>query len=213
MAQADGTPGVQKISVKHEEIMNHLMLNPTHQLGDVARHFGLTQAWLSCIIHSEAFQARLAEKKEAVFNGTVLPIKEKLAVLAHKALDQLETQMPVMKPETVAAIADSTLDRLGYGSKVVPQPPGAPAGGGSVTINIGGNLRDELIEARRLIGARSAIQPALEVIVDGQPAPLGIGGPKEVPQPDMAQLREAGPAIPLAGNPSPGPAIASGAEV
>ena len=50
MAQVDGTPGVQKLSVKHTDVMNFMLANPLVKLADVARHFGMTQPWLSCII-------------------------------------------------------------------------------------------------------------------------------------------------------------------
>ena len=209
MAQVDGTPGVQRVSTKHVEIMNYMLLNPTHKLADVARHFGLTQPWLSCIIHSEAFQARLAEKQGEIFNGTVLPVKEKIAALAHQALDQIADRMPMMKDETVAAIADSTLDRLGFGSKALaPQAPGQAS-----TVNVNINLRQELEDARRLIGAAPAVLPALEVMVDGQRAPIGIGGPQAIQAEGFPDVGSGSGAIPVAGSPGPGAALQARGEV
>jgi len=180
VAQVDGTPGVQKLSVKHTDVMNFMLANPLVKLADVARHFGMTQPWLSCIIHSEAFQAELATKSGEIFSATVLPIKQKMTAIAHQALDQIGDRMPMMEDKVVAQVADSVLDRLGFGSKVVPLTP-APTG--HVTINF--NLKNELEEARKLIGARSAVSPgaavpALEVMVDGEIAPIGIGRPQEV---------------------------------
>lgn len=176
--QADGTPGVQKLSVKHVEIMNHLLANPTIKLADLAKLVGMSQPWLSCVIHSEAFQAQLAIRQDQIFSGTVMPVKEKVTALAHMALDLQLERLPMMEAKEINSVADSTLDRLGFGSRPGNQPPGAPGQNGSVNINI--NLRSELEEARKLIGARSAVLPALEVMVDGQPAPLGIGGPTQV---------------------------------
>lgn len=209
MAQADGTPGIQKLSHKHEEIMNFMLANPTAKLADVAKHVGMTQPWLSCIIHSEAFQASLAIRQDAIFNGTVLPIKQKMTAIAHQALDQISDRMPMMEDKVVASIADSTLDRLGFGSKA--PPPGAPGQPGSVSINI--NLRQELEEARRLIGARPATRPALEVMVDGEPAPLGIGSPAKVQDEDHAYVGETGPAVPVAADSDEGSSIPSGYQV
>lgn len=196
MAQQDGTPGVQKISVKHTEIMNFMLMNPTQKLADVAKHFGYTQPWLSCIIHSEAFQAQLSIQQEAIFNGTVLPIKEKMLAMAHQGLDQLSDRMPMMKEETVAKVTDSVLDRLGFGSKMNPSAPPAPGGQVNLTIN----LRQELEDARKLIGSRSAVQPlpALEVVVDGHVAPIGLGRPAEVQAAGIPDERQTRPYFSLA---------------
>jgi hypothetical protein len=171
----------------------------------------MSQPWLSCIIHSEAFQARLAEQKEKIFNGTVLPLKEKMTAIAHQALDQIGDRMPLMKDETVASIADSTLDRLGFGSKPGNLPPGAPPG--SVSINI--NLRAELEEARKQIGARSAVSPApaLEVLVDGELAPIGIGSPQEVQAARLSDLRDTSAQLSMAFSHGAGAAVPAGAEV
>lgn len=210
--QANGTPGVQKVSVKHTEIMNFMLANPIIKLADVARHFGITQPWLSCIIHSEAFQAELATKQDQIFSGTVLPIKEKMMGIAHQALDQIADRMPLMKDETVANVADSVLDRLGFGSKA---PVGGPVVPGTV-VQVNVNLRQELEEARKLIGARSAVSPvlpALEVMVDGEPAPLGIGGPSQVQESYLSPASLSGPELPLAPAPSPGSGVPTGNQV
>ena len=39
-------PGVQSVSIKHEAILNFLLINPTAKLRDVADYFGVTQPWL-----------------------------------------------------------------------------------------------------------------------------------------------------------------------
>lgn len=209
MALADGSPGIQKVSIKHEEIMNFMLMHPTRKLQDVARHFGITPAWLSCVIHSEAFQARLAERKDEVFNETVLPIKEKMMVVAHQALDTLVERVPLMSDKDLNNLADSTLDKLGFGSKGLQPatPPGTPG-----TVNVTFNLRSELDEARRLIGARPS-RPALEVLVDGQPAPIGIGAPAKVYAENPADDGLPGSEEPVADSGSPRPAFPARPQV
>lgn len=209
MALADGSPGIQKVSIKHEEIMNFMLANPTRKLQDVARHFGITPAWLSCVIHSEAFQARLAERKDAIFNETVLPLKEKMTVVAHQVLDTLVERVPTMSDKDLNNLADQTLEKLGFGSKGFQ---GAAPSGTPGTVNVTFNLRSELEEARSLIGARPS-RPALEVLVDGQPAPIGIGAPAKVHAENPADGGFSGSEEPVASSESPRPAISAGPQV
>lgn len=119
-------PAIQKVSVKHEAILNFLLENPTCSLGQTAAHFGISQPWLSCIIHSDVFQAKLRERQETVFHHTVVAtIKDKAAVVAHAALDKLADQLEmglIQDPKQLTETADKILGRLGYGGSNGAQP-------------------------------------------------------------------------------------------
>jgi len=43
---------IKTISPKHDAIMDALIANPAQKLGTLAGIFGVSQAWLSVIIHS-----------------------------------------------------------------------------------------------------------------------------------------------------------------
>lgn len=142
---------IQKVSVKHDTIMNYILVNPTVPLGVVARHFGVTAPWLSTIIHSDAFQAQLRRKKDAMFNTHVLPLGEKLLGLAHVAVERLGEQLDKTdNPDYIADTAVMLLDRVGFS----PKSP-APA---ATTMNVQNNIyqvdRATLEEARAAIGRR-----------------------------------------------------------
>lgn len=120
---------IQKVSVKHDAIMDYMLANPASPLSAVAEQFGIGQAWLSVIIHSDAFQAQLKEKKEGVFVATVLPLREKLIGVAHLGLDRTAEALEKSKVETAEGkefIADTTdmiLKGLGYSPKSTPSAP------------------------------------------------------------------------------------------
>lgn len=143
--------GIQKVSIKHESIMNFLLENPTCSLGEVAGYFQISQSWLSCIIHSDAFQAKLRERQDTVFHHTVVAtIKDKAALVAHAALDKLADQLTmgvVTDPKQLTETADKILGRLGYGSN---------SGNQGVTVNVNNQSlhvdRTLLEEARERIG-------------------------------------------------------------
>lgn len=164
---------IKSVSHVHVAIMDYLMSHPTVHLGDVAKHFGYTQPWLSTIIHSDAFQVMLQEKQGIAFHDTVLPIREKMLNAAHQALDKITNLLPTETDvRTVASVADSMLDRLGFGSKPV-------GGNGNLTINQQNNTLNmitpnanaaEIAAARELLAAKKT---ALGVI-DGVTIPLAL---------------------------------------
>lgn len=148
---------IKKVSIKHESIMNYIMENPQTPLRDVAAFFGISQSWLSTVIHSPAFQDRLAEKKDVLFHHTVVStIKDKISVLAHKALDKLNENIDFMSTKETRETAEMALEGLGYVGKSAQ--PAAPAG---VTNNNTYFVARELfVEAQNRIGAKSLQGPA-----------------------------------------------------
>jgi hypothetical protein len=160
---------IQRITVRHEAIMDYLLANPTQKLGDVARHFNMTQGWLSQVIHSDAFQALLSEKQNIIFHESVLPLREKMMNVAHLALDRLSETLPMeTETRTLSQVAESVLDRLGFS----PKNPGQ----GNVTeVNLSVSVvRSEVEEARQFYGTRNANKA--EVLVNGVRAPIGLSG-------------------------------------
>jgi hypothetical protein len=158
---------IMRVSVRHDAIMNYLLVNPTVPLGIVAREFGVTQPWLSTIIHSDAFQAQLQAKKNEMFGTHVLPLGEKLLGLAHLAVEKVGQHLEKTDdPDYVVNVATAVLDRIGYSPKAQPAPVSA--------VNVQQNNyyqvdRATLEEARNAIGRRLgattlAIEGSAEVI-------------------------------------------------
>jgi hypothetical protein len=154
---------IQKVGIKHEAILNFLVVNPLVPLSQVAREFGVTQPWLSTIIHSDAFQARLRERNEQVFHKSVLPLADKLLGLAHQAVEKIGDQLAVTTdPEHTLEVATRILDRIGHSPKTVQA---------AAVQNIQQNNfyqvdKATLEEARNAIGRR----------LGGTPVPLAIEG-------------------------------------
>ena len=125
---------IAKVSVKHDAIMDYLIVNPAARLGDVALHFRVSQPWLSVIIHSDAFQIVLKKKQSSVLNATVVPLREKVLGIAHLGIeklgDALENASAVTDKEFIADTTDSILKNLGFSPKSAPSLPA-----GNVTNN------------------------------------------------------------------------------
>lgn len=111
-------PAIHKISHRHEAIADWLIAHPDKPLAACARQFGVTQAWLSIIIHSDAFRALLERKRAQAFAATVIPLRQKMLGIAHAAYDRLAEKVDeVEDPRLLLEIADKTAAKLGYGGR------------------------------------------------------------------------------------------------
>lgn len=147
-------PQVKNLTIRHDLILNWLIANPDRPMRECADHFNVTQAWLSIIVHSDVFQARLRERQETLFSNTVLDTREKLQTLSHVALDRLtEAVEQSDDPEFILDAADKALHRLGYAPRT-GSTTGPAVANTQVNINID---RATLTDAQQLMQAARAI--------------------------------------------------------
>jgi hypothetical protein len=168
---------IDRVSIKHEAIMDFLLAHPMIKIGDVARHFGMTAAWMSTVIHSDGFQMMLKQKQGAIFHNTVLPIREKMLALANQGLDLLEERLPMItEGEKLAKVTSDILDKLGYSSRQPAVQINNQVNNTQMNVQV-----SELQAARQLLGTRAPeriekIEPAQYV----EPNPLmAISRPME----------------------------------
>jgi hypothetical protein len=109
-------PDLQNLSHLHEAIINWMLVNPARPLRECAKYFGYSQAWLSIIIHSGLFQARLKERQDEIFNQTVVPLADKLNAAAHIAVEKLTEKLESSEdPKFILEGAKTALASLGFG--------------------------------------------------------------------------------------------------
>ncbi len=121
----NGSNAIARLSHRHDQIINWLLLNPHRPLRDCAAHFNYTQAWLSSLIHSDIFQAKLKERQGEVFVAVANDIPAKLRGLADIAIEKVTRMVEESEdPDLALDVFDKTLHRLGY----APQKAAAPAG-------------------------------------------------------------------------------------
>lgn len=168
---------IQRISHTHEQVMNWLILNPQRSLRECADEFGYTQAWLSTLIHSDIFQAKLRERQEEVFSRVASSIPQKLAAVTHVALEKLADKVAESEdPEFILDAADRALHRMGYAPQSARNPAGSPASGGHLpgnTTNVFMLGANDLHEARQIMQAagRAMSETVIEAEVTVVPSP------------------------------------------
>lgn len=164
---------IQSLTPRHDIIIDFLIANPTLKMSEVARQFHVTPPWLSVIIHSDIFQAKLRERQETFFIRSTSSIKEKLETLAHLALDEMidrvETQPRIDEVREIAKVA---LDRIGYsGSRVSGDRPS----GQYIQNNFIGVSADVLRAARqKILEHKAAINESAPIDATYSTAAEGI---------------------------------------
>ena len=110
---------IRRVRYTHDALIDMIIANPAISQGELAKAFGYTQGWLSRVMNSDAFQARLAARKtEIVDPQLVLSIDEKLRALASKSLDiVLDKLAATQNPDTALKALEITSKALGYGAR------------------------------------------------------------------------------------------------
>ncbi len=109
---------LQRVAYSHDALIDTMLANPFASQGDLARMFGYTQAWLSRVINSDAFNARLAERKTELIDPTITAsIEEGLKALASVSLDVVLQKLTAASPDANLALKamEVTTKALGYG--------------------------------------------------------------------------------------------------
>ncbi len=156
--------GPKSLAPVHVQIMDYIIANPTANYADVAAHFGYTSGWLSQIIHSDAFQAMLAEKQVDMFGDVKLSVKDRITGLAHESLRRLSEKITTEQDtQTVANVADIAIKALGFGAR----NPTSPAVGAQQNNFFVGSVDKSTLEAaRQLLHKPAALPQEVEVIAE-----------------------------------------------
>jgi len=116
---ASAALAITRVKYTHDAMIDLIIADPAISQGDIARNFGYSQAWVSRIFNSDAFQARLALRKEELVDPTILAsIEEKFKTLASKSLDVVIERLH-MAPTTDLALKglEVAAKALGYGAR------------------------------------------------------------------------------------------------
>ena len=116
---ASASTAIARVSYSHDAMIDMLIANPAISQGQLAQNFGYTQAWVSRVVNSDAFLARLAERKcDLVDPSIALTLDEKFRALANQSLDILVDKLSVSKsPDMALKALELSSKALGYGAR------------------------------------------------------------------------------------------------
>lgn len=110
---------IQRVSYSHDSMIDHIIANPTMSQGEIAKAFGYTESWISRIFCSDAFQARLAERKGDVVDPTlVASVEERVKALAAQSMDVLSRKLEQSSnPDLALKVFEISSKAIGYGAR------------------------------------------------------------------------------------------------
>lgn len=116
---------IQRVSYTHDGMIDVIIARPMVTQGQLAEHFGYSEGWISRIMCSDAFQARLADRRTEIVNPEILTtFEERLKGMAMQSLDIIQEKLDVRNPKTGladTATAFKALEistrSLGYGAR------------------------------------------------------------------------------------------------
>jgi hypothetical protein len=105
-----------RISVTHNAIADWLIANPGKgQMQKCAAVFEITPAWLSTLVHQDAFKALLKVKQGTAFEEVVIPLRHKMMGVAHRSVERLGEIVETTKDDRlVREIAKDMSQNLGF---------------------------------------------------------------------------------------------------
>ena len=111
---------IQKVTPTHDGIIDWMIANPmAHTSKEIATAFGYSEVWINRLRGSDAFQARLAARKEELVDPFIRnSIEENFKGLAQQSMDVLMEKLAEDRnPEVALRALDLTSKALGYGAR------------------------------------------------------------------------------------------------
>lgn len=114
---------IQRVSYTHDAMIDLILLKPEVTQREIAAHFNLSEVWISRVRNSDAFLARLAQRKSDLIDPMiVVSFEEKMRSLADISADIVAEKLEATRDVGLAFKAlEMSTRALGYGARQQPQ--------------------------------------------------------------------------------------------
>lgn len=107
-----------KVTYTHEAMIDLILQDPTVQPKELAELFNYTSAWISRILASDSFQARLAERKGQLIDPIIAQsLNERMKGVAIQSLEIISDKLEVEQSASYA------IDALGIAASALGAKP------------------------------------------------------------------------------------------
>ncbi len=116
---ASAADAIQRVKYTHDAMIDLLIGRPGIRQNEVAKYFGYTAGWVSRVINSDAFQARLALRKGDVTDPLLVQtFEERLKGLANQSLDVIQQKLDATSnPDLAVKALELSTKALGMGAR------------------------------------------------------------------------------------------------
>lgn len=110
---------IKRVSYSHDAMIDLIIAQPGITHNELAANFGYTFPWVSRVVNSDAFQARLAARKKDIIDPQlILSIEERFRAVAAKSLDVVLDKLHAAPTFDQALAAVSIVSKaMGYGAR------------------------------------------------------------------------------------------------
>jgi hypothetical protein len=155
---------IDKLRYSHEAMIDLIVGNPWISQNEIAARFGYTPGWVCQVFASDAFQAKLAQRRDEIVDPALkATIKERFQALVLRSLEVLQEKLskPQISDNVAIRAAELGAKALGLGGHAAPEAP-RPA------VDRLNELAGRLIELQSGIRSGVVINGHSEVIPDPQ---------------------------------------------
>lgn len=118
---------VLKVSWWHESVVDWKLKNPELNQGDCARHFNVSESYMSILCNSDAFRAyeagRRAEHNKAVSKDIIEQVEEVASVSLEVLHERIDKERDSIGLKIVGETCEMALKSLGFGVKPASGQP------------------------------------------------------------------------------------------
>lgn len=127
------------VNYSHDGMIDLIIANPSLSQNAIAKMMGYSASWVSTVMSSDAFQARLAARSAEIVDPTLrLTVEEHFKGMLRRSIEILNHKLSKPPDEVSPQLALRTFElasrAAGYGARVEHAP--------SVTINLETHLED-----------------------------------------------------------------------
>lgn len=147
---------IAKLRYTHDAMIDQLLMNPSISQNSLAALFGFSAPWVSNVMASDAFQSKLAARREELVDPTIrLTLEERYKALAMKSCEVVMAKLNM--PNVSDNVALKALELGAKASGLGQDKPQAPV------------AADHLAQlANRLIDLQSGIRKGVTIDVESQ---------------------------------------------
>lgn len=152
----------------YDSFIDWMLANPDKRQADMARHFEVTESWLSQVIHSDVFQEKWRQRRNGFAARVDSTLVEKLEAIGHVALDRMAAKLEdkdtgdLVPISTLLETSSMVMKSLGFTA-----PKDGRGGSQShLHLHVGS---DDLARARELMRQRQ-----LQAATEGEDEPTGV---------------------------------------
>ena len=114
--------GIRRVRYSHDAMIDLMIQDPSIRQNEIAAIFDRSPTWISLIVNSDAFQARLEQRRTELVDPEIIAThKERLSAIAdvslQRLLEKVGSPVQLVSDDFLLRTAEYATKALGYGAR------------------------------------------------------------------------------------------------